>query len=170
MPVFDSGAAVALDSWNRIGDTLWTVSASVAEAGPAEAIGFLVSNEQYDDVTISVEFWIEDDTNSGIFTRCRRPTTITPDDCYEVNIWDNHPQQEFRTGSIVMRQSPLAHVDTLGRWNQCRIDLRGNTITVTMNGVVTAQLDDDSLPRGYIALQYGGKGVVRFRDFRLRVN
>ena len=166
----DPAGAVALDKWRQIGAAPWVFSGPVAEAGPAEETGFLVSKVPYREAVITVEFWIEDETNSGIFVRCAKPTTITPDDCYEINIWDNHPQQEFRTGSIVKRQSPLASVDTLGKWNKCRIELRGNTITVIFNGIVTARLEDAVLPGGYVALQYGGKGVVRFRNFRLSVD
>ncbi len=169
-PATDPAPDVALDKWRQTGAVRWVFSGPVVEAGPAEETGFLISNEPYREAVITVEFWIEDETNSGIFVRCAKPTTITPDDCYEINIWDNHPQQEFRTGSIVKRQSPLARIDTLGKWNACRIDLRGKTITVTMNGIVTARVEDAVLLDGYIALQYGGKGVVRFRNFRLSLD
>ena len=162
----DSG----LDSWQSVGDAQWQVREGTIEATVRGSGGYLVSDEQFRNFKLAVEFWIEDQTNSGIFVRCQDPANINPDDCYEINIWDNHPRQEFRTGSIVKRQAPLEHVDTLGRWNPCLIDVRGNEITVRINGVVTARLEDDSLQQGYIALQYGGTGLVRFRHLRLYDN
>lgn len=158
---------VEFRTWQAVGDAEWHLGATGIEAGPAEATGYLVSIERYRDFTMTFEFRVDDGTNSGVFVRCRDPLRITPADCYEINIWDNHPRQEYRTGSIVMRQSPFAHVDTLGRWNTCRIDVRGSSISVSINDVATAELEDDSLGEGHIALQYGGIGVVRFRDVRL---
>ena len=163
-------AAIAFKNWQQMGDAEWRITDRIVEIGPADEAGFLVSPGRYRNVTITVEFWVEDDTNSGIFVRCKDPATITPFDCYEINIWDNHPQQENRTGSIVTRQPPLARVDTLDQWNQCRIELSGDTITVTMNGVLTARLEDSQLHEGHIALQYAGKGLMRFRDLELAVD
>ncbi|MDH3531889.1 MAG: DUF1080 domain-containing protein [Gammaproteobacteria bacterium] len=169
-PVADLAAYTALGEWRQAGEAQWRFAGQGVAAGPAEKTGFLVSPGRYRNVTITAEFWIEDDTNSGMFVRCKDPATLTPFDCYEVNIWDNHPQQENRTGSIVTRQSPLAHVDTLGKWNRCRIELRGDTIMVTINDVLTARLVDDQLREGHIALQYAGKGLLRFRNVRLSVD
>ena len=162
-----ASADTEVGAWQKVGHTDWRSASGIVAAGPNGQEGYLVSNRQFRDFTLIVEVWIDKDTNSGIFVRCRHPADINPDDCYEINFWDDHPRQAFRTGSIVKRQSPLERVNTAGKWNRCRIDVRGNQITVTINAAVTARLEDVSLEQGYIALQYGGTGVVRFRDLQI---
>ncbi len=67
---------IDLGAWQKVGDDPWRLAESGVEAGPAEAVGFLVSNDTYDDVTLSIEYWVEDDTNSGIFIRCSNAQDI----------------------------------------------------------------------------------------------
>lgn len=163
----EHGTVQNLALWQQIGATAWTFADTSAAAGPGTDAGYLVSREQYRDFSLSVEFRIDNATNSGVFVRCNNKESISPVDCYEINIFDNHPNQDFRTGAIVTRQAPLAHVDTLGRWNHYDIDVRGDRIVATVNGVVTADLEDASLDEGYIALQYAGTGEVSFRNLRI---
>jgi hypothetical protein len=161
---------IHLSSWNAVGNVEWRFDDDTAEAGPREAGpqaegGFLVSEDTYADFQLTIEFWIEDDTNSGIFLRCIDPESINPDGCYEANIWNNHPNQDSRTGSIVKHVKPQAHVETIGMWNRYDIKVQGSSISLSVNDVVTATLEDDRLSRGHIALQYTGKNLLRFRNF-----
>ncbi len=161
---------VDLESWRTLGSHVWRFDDLGAEAGPDTAKGMLVTTVPYRDFHLSVEFWIEDGTNSGVFLRCQEPlefADINPEKCYEANIWDNHPNQDFRSGSIVRFGPPKSKVETLGRWNRYEIDVRGSQITVTLNGEETAAIDDSSLASGYIALQYAGEGLLRFRNVRI---
>jgi hypothetical protein len=107
-------------------------------------------------------------SNSGVFLRCQDPAEITALNCYEVNIWDEHPRQEFRTGAIVTRSVPEAHVNTIGRWNDLVITANGEVVEVRINNVLTARLHSDEFKEGHLALQWGGLGSVRFRKFELR--
>lgn len=152
-----------------VGDTEWRVTAAEAEAGPGTELSYLVSNEVYRDFRMSVEVWVAEQTNSGVFVRCSSRANINPNDCYEINIWDEHPQQEHRTGSVVTLAKPTAHVDTAGKWNTVQIELQGSLLVATINGVETARLQNDRSAAGYFALQFGGGGIVRLRDLRLEV-
>lgn len=117
-----------------------------------------------------MEFWVEDDTNSGIFVRCKDASQvegINSDDCYEVNIWDNHSNQDFRTGSIVKHVVPAAHIDSIGRWSEYDIVVSGSSMTVVLNGVETARFADARLGAGLIAIQYAGSGRLKFRNLRI---
>ena len=156
-----------LGDWLELGNADWRPTGAGVVAGPDSASGFLVLPGRFSDFTLTLEFRIEDDTNSGVFIRCRDAATITPFDCYEINIWDNHPNQDYRTGSIVTRQPPLANVDTLGDWNRMRIEAYGHRIVVEINDIVTALYEDGSLAEGFIALQYAGTNVVEFRNLRI---
>jgi 3-keto-disaccharide hydrolase len=159
-----------LESWMQVGSYVWRFDPAGAEAGPADASGFLVSTERYGDFELSVEFWIEDDTNSGVFVRCGEIGSleaVNPTDCYEINIYDSHPIPDYRTGSIVTRAVPVATVDTLRHWSRMQIRAVGARIEVIVNGTATATIDDARTVAGPIALQYAGKGLLRFRALRI---
>lgn len=159
-----------LDGWRSFGTVSWRADTGGVEAGPAESTGFLVSPRHYEDFALSVEFWIDEHTNSGIFIRCGDVETVeqlNPLDCYEVNIFDQHPQQENRTGAIVFVVEPMARVDTAGRWNTLEIRAQGARIEVSVNGTRTVTLEEARAGAGPVALQYGGSGLVRFRRLRI---
>jgi hypothetical protein len=130
--------------------------------------GFLASETVYGDFRLRVEFWVDATVNSGIFIRCRDRSRIHPETCYELNIWDQHPQQEARTGAVVMHvMPPLAKVETAGRWNTYEVTAQGAAIEVRVNGVITAVLDNADPMAGFIALQHWGDGTVKFRRLEL---
>ena len=163
-------STVDLSTWQKVGDDPWRVTDDRVAAGPAEAVGFLVSNDTYSNFTLSVEYWVEDDTNSGIFIRCSDAQEIGSGNCYEINIWDSHPNQESRTGSIVTMLKPLTHVDALERWAKVEIVASGTRIRARFDGELTADLNNERSVSGVIALQYGGTGVLKFRNLVIESN
>lgn len=164
-PLFDGRS---LQGWKAQGDIAWTVMDEMIVAS-GRGDGFLVSDADYGDFHLLVEFWVDATTNSGIFIRCRDRTRIHPETCYELNIWDAHPQQEARTGAIVMRSPPpLANVETAGRWSTYEVTATGQDIEVKVNGVVTARLDNADATPGCIALQHWAEGTVKFRRIELQ--
>lgn len=127
--------------------------------------GMLITERSFADFHLTLEFHPDAQVNSGVFIRCQDASSITPLSCYEINIWDTHPNQDFRTGSIVARaHPPLAHLDTIGKWNRFEITAIGDKIKILTNGVKTAELRDSSLRSGFIALQRYEGGEVRFRN------
>lgn len=158
------GAEPDLSSWSRLGDAEVRIDGNSASVGPREETAYLVSPEEYGDLKLSVEFLIEAATNSGVFIRCSDAVTINPDTCYEINIYDDHPNQDHRTGSIVRLAKPLAHVDTVGEWSLMEIDAIGDLIVVRVNGVETVRLRNDRSAAGYIALQFREGGSLQFRN------
>lgn len=129
----------------------------------------LVSMARYRNFILEIEFNPDVRVNSGVFVRCQDPADITANNCYEANIWDQHPRQEFRTGSIVMRFAPpLVHVATINKWNSMQIKAIDDLVEVRVNGVMTARLEDADLSEGYLALQWGGEGHIRFRNISLQ--
>ena len=159
-----------LSAWRQIGAPVWRIANDGAAAGPAEELAYLVSRQPYADFRLRVEFRIDDDTNSGVFLRCTEPLVvadINPDDCYEVNIFDHHPNQDFRTGSIVTLATPKVHANTLGRWNQYDIVASGPLLEVTLNGEKLLSIVNERAASGYLALQYAGKAKLQFRNLRI---
>ena len=156
-----------LTGWESHGDIAWRVEgAQIIASGSGD--GFLATRAEFDDFYLRVEFWVDETTNSGIFVRCRDRSRIYPDTCYELNIYDNHPRQEARTGAIVfVLMPPMVQVDTVGRWNVYEVTARGTFVEVKVNGTVTAVLEDANPSPGFIALQHWGEGTVKFRSIEL---
>jgi hypothetical protein len=107
--------------------------------------------------------------------RCADPKNLTDKTCYEANIFDQRPDQTFATGGIVHRGKVLQSVKAGGQWNTFEITARGSKMTVALNGIKTAQIDNVESPSGPIALQYGtlppkGEpgGIIKFRKVQVR--
>jgi hypothetical protein len=160
-----------LDNWNQIGDANWKIEDGVAVA--TKGSGFLVSKNSYGDFQLKVEFWVNDEANSGVFIRCGDPQKVTGANAYEVNIYDQRPDPLYGTGAIVN----VAKVDPMpkagGKWNTYEITAKGSHMTVILNGTKTAEADDDKHKAGAIALQYGpgvvkDAGIVKFRKVEIK--
>jgi hypothetical protein len=155
----------SLKGWNVVGDANWEVVDGAVQAN--RGAGFLVSPVSYGDFQVTVEFWVDDDANSGVFIRCSDPKMITAMNAYEVNIFDKRPDPAYRTGAIVNVAKPASMINAGGRWNTFDITAQGPKMTVTLNGVRTVDVENRDHARGPIALQYGA-GIVKFRSVRIR--
>ena len=156
-----------LNDWVPSGPAKWSQAKHQVSA-KGSAPGFLLSLDAHSNFQLTVSFRVGKTTNSGIFIRCQNREDINPDTCYEMNIWDHHPNQEFRTGSIVKHVSPETHVNTLGQWNQYKVVAKDDSLDVYVNGKKTAQLVDSGLLRGFIALQFAEQGFVEFKDLSIQ--
>lgn len=155
----------SLKGWNVVGDANWTVADGAVQADKGS--GFLVTPASYRDFQITLEFWVSDDANSGVFLRCSDPMAITQTNAYEVNIFDKRPDQSYRTGGIVDVAKPASVVHTGGKWNTYDIRANGSQLTVVLNGTKVVDVKDTKHAAGPIALQYGA-GIVKFRNVRIR--
>ena len=158
----------SLSGWEPSGAAEWSVADGVI-VGQGAGDGFIATTETYGDFHLRLEFWVDASTNSGVFLRCQDRDRIHPESCFELNIWDEHPKQEARTGAIVFRvMPPRAHVETVGKWNTYEVTAKGALLEVKVNGVTTALLEDADPTPGFIALQHWQEGVVKFRNIELR--
>ena len=155
----------SLKGWNVVGDANWTVVDGAVQADKGS--GFLVTPASYRDFQITLEFWVSDDANSGVFIRCSDPKAITQTNAYEVNIFDKRPDQSYRTGGIVDVAKPASVIQTGGKWNTYDITAKGSQLTVILNGAKVVDVQDTKHVEGPIALQYGA-GIVKFRNVRIR--
>jgi Domain of Unknown Function (DUF1080) len=165
--------AKGLENWDRVGDANWRVEdgAIVADKGKG---GFLVSKSSYKDFQIRAEFWADHTTNSGIFIRCTDPKAITATNAYEVNIYDQRPEPIYGTGAIVN----IAKVEPMpkagGKWNTYEITAKGAQLTVVLNGVKTADVQDSKHAQGPFALQFGNRaneapgGAIKWRKVQIK--
>lgn len=153
--------------WNANGDATWEFKHKELTGIVSDGAGFVISNQLYSDYLLELEFKPDSTINSGVFIHCSKEE-INAKDCYELNIWDFHPNKEDRTGAIVQRQAPYAYVETIGKWNTYRIRAEKNRIQVWVNNVLTAEATNDDLYEGYIGLQAKGTGVISFRNIVLK--
>ncbi|NNF34330.1 MAG: DUF1080 domain-containing protein [Saprospiraceae bacterium] len=150
---------------STVGNADWKVDNGVISCDKGE--GFFQTTNNFQHFDLSVDFKPEGDINSGIFLGCQG-RELSATGCYEVNIWDNHPNQDFRTGSIVTRAKPISKVDSKGKWNNYMIRVRPGNISVMLNGTPTAFLKVDSeITSSPIAFQKFGKGKISFKNFKI---
>jgi hypothetical protein len=155
----------SLDGWNVLGDANWALEDDAVRADSGR--GFLVTPRSYGDFELTLEFWVDEPANSGIFIRCADPASVTDRNSYEVNIYDTRADQTYRTGGIVHIASPASVVMTGGQWNSYEITANGPRLVVTLNGMPMVDIEHTQFTEGPIALQYG-LGVVKFRNVRVR--
>jgi hypothetical protein len=162
-----------LDNFDKVGDANWRIEdgAAVADKG----VGFLVTKRPYGDYQLRVEFWADEDVNSGIYMRCANPAEPTDKTCYEANIYDKRPDPTFGNGAIVhLAKAPDPMPKVGGKWNTYEITAKGPELTVVLNGQTTVLgFRHEQLKSGPIALQYGAsvvkdKGVIKFRKVEIK--
>jgi hypothetical protein len=163
-----------LENWYRVGDANWRPEggAIVADHGKG---GFLLSKYQYGDFELRAEFWAADNANSGIYMRCSDVNNVTDRTCHEANIFDQRPDQTYATGGIVHLGKVMQPVKAGGKWNLYEITAKGRRITVVLNGVKTAEIDNAQHLMGPVGLQYGSLppkgepgGAIKFRKVQIR--
>ena len=154
-----------LNNFNPIGSANWEIADGAV--GADSGSGFLVTKESYADFELTLEFWVDEPANSGIFVRCADAMSVTDRNSYEVNIYDTRADQTYRTGGIVHIAAPNSVIMTAGKWNSYEIKAEGSRLMVTLNGEEMVDVRDTQFADGPIALQYG-LGIVKFRNVRVR--
>ena len=152
--------------WITEGDAHWDFANNVLTGKVNDEVGFVMTKQSYKDFVLELEFKPDSIINSGVFIRCKN-YELSSEDCFEVNIWDLHPNQDFRTGAIVSKGKPLSYVETIGKWNSYKIKMQNDHLKVWINGVLTSDLKDESLLEGYIGLQASGSGEIGFRNVKI---
>jgi len=155
----------SLNQWTPVGMANWKIVGK--EVWSTNGAGFLLSKQPYTNFEIRADFWVTPDANSGIFIRCQDPAKVGAATCYEVNIYDQRPDQSFRTGGIVDVAKPASVINTGNKWNSLEIVAKGPRLIVRMNGMQMVDIEDKKFARGPFALQ-AGIGVVRFRNVQIR--
>jgi hypothetical protein len=163
--------------WVQVLDSKWVVEdgALVGRQDPAGRRGgesWLVTEKDYADFVLKVDYRITAGGNSGIFLRdpLSRADRLAAADGgtgpweagYEVNI--NNDEPVYPTGSVWAAAKGPGKLQKEGEWNHVLIKLQGQRIWTWVNGV--AALAGDTLPerssRGGIGFQR--HGTPQYRD------
>ncbi|MCL6266475.1 3-keto-disaccharide hydrolase [Flagellimonas myxillae] len=154
-------------NWLQEGDAKWTFNGNELIGESTEGSSFIMTKNIYGNFELNLEFYPDSTVNSGVFLRCKEHK-VDALDCHEINIWDLHPNQDFRTGSVVTKAVPLVKVNTLEQWNTYRIKAQNDSVWVWLNDIKTAEIENKSLKEGYIGLQAAGTGTIKFRNVSLK--
>jgi hypothetical protein len=155
-----------LNQWKPVGNANWRLQDGLLLADLGS--GFLLTRQNYQDFQLKVDFWVDPTANSGIYVRLTDLQNITATNAYEVNIYDQRPDPSFGTGAIVDVAKVTNMPKAGGQWNSYDITFKGDRMVVYLNGEKTVETRDSRLSAaGPIALQYE-KGVVRFRNVRIK--
>ncbi len=154
------------EDWIIEGDAQWSFSNSELIGTVKDEVGFVITKQTYKDFVLELEFKPDSTINSGVFIRCIN-NEPSADNCYEINIWDLHANQDFRTGAVVTKAKPIAIVETIDQWNTYKIKMENDHIKAWVNGVLTADIKDSDHSEGYIGLQASGVGKINFRNVKI---
>ncbi len=159
-----------LDNFDRLGGANWhpESGAIVATSSTTKGASVLVSKQSFKDFELYAEFWADLNTNSGIYIRCTKPDAVSSQSAYEAQIWDQNPDRTRSTGALMPAATVPPIYKSGGQWNTYEIYARGDQITVKLNGVVTAHVNDGRYPSGRIGLQQNEGGAIKWRKVMVR--
>ena len=126
----------------------------------------MATTAHYANFQLTVDFWIDETANSGVFLRCPAEGAISQGNAFEVNIFD--PHETWPTGSINEVAKIQTVPQTAGQWNTFEITADGDHLVVQLSGQTTVDANSDRHQSGPIALQYNGSGQVRFRNIKIK--
>ena len=165
-----------LTGWRVPKDNAWWKAADgvlVGESDKELRGSMLYTEKSYKDVVIEAEFRFEGDIDSGIMLRKGKDNKNE----VQVQIGVSRSLKVDMTGSVYAHgkyPGRAQGVDKLlkpGDWNAMRIEARGDTYRVWLNGTDVLKYDDPAFPNpGPIGLQVHGKVKmkVEFRNLRAK--
>lgn len=139
--------------------------------------GYMRTKDSYSDYNLHLEWrYPVEATNSGIFINVQLPDTIWPM-CFECQLkagsagdfitmnGSDMNERKDKSARVVNKLAPSSEKPT-GEWNTMEIITKGNTIEVTLNGVLQNKATGTNPDKGHICLQSEGKDI-QFRNVYL---
>jgi hypothetical protein len=156
-----------LQNFTRLGEANWrTMNGAIqADLKNSKEAGILLSKSSYTDFELYVEFWADEDANSGVYLRVMNQKVVNTKGSYEVQIWDKSPG--MATASLMPPAKAPPTFKAAGKWNTMEITAKGPRMTVKMNGEQAVDVNDTAFPAGPIALQYNS-GTIKFRKVMIK--
>lgn len=154
-----------LEGWRADGENQWLVKNGILSSDQAGAN--LISEQNFDDFKLHIEFRYPENSNSGVYLRGR----------YEVQIADNYKMEpsSILFGGVYGFLSPTENMaKSPGKWQSFDITLIGNRVTIAANGrnviidraipgITGGALDSNEGEPGPFMIQ-GDHGPVEYRN------
>lgn len=159
-----------LKGWTIHGTEKWYVEKGelICESGPDKAYGYLVSDRDFKNFELTVEFKQESNGNSGVFFHCSIEGT-------KISGWQaevaplNHSTggvyESYGRGWLIKPDPSKETFLKEGEWNTMVVRMNGNQVTTWLNGQQMVELQDEKIgsATGKIALQIHDGGGVKVR-------
>ncbi len=176
-----------LSGWHGGGPSWFVENGCIVCSGKSKKKGhYLISDKQYGDFILRLEYKIAKGGNSGIFFRCVNENDIVQSG-NEIQILDSYGKKKATVHDAGALYNAVAPSKNVARpyteWNEVEITCKGTRLVVVMNGekIIDCDLSDPQIkrkqpggdngkrgPRGYLALQNHGSRV-EFRNLRIKV-
>jgi hypothetical protein len=188
-----------LDGWvQRGGNAKYRAEEGqiVGTCVPSTPNSFLCTRREFTNFVLEIEFNVEPGLNSGVQLRshyfdqatefewmgrrrkvpARRVHGLQVEIDPSARAWSGGVYEEGARGwlSDLKNNEAARKAFRAGEWNKYHIECRGDSIKTWINDVPAADLKDDRVASGFIALQVHGVGKsekvleVRFRNIRLK--
>ncbi len=166
VPLFDGKS---IRGWHPEGQASWAVNNGVVLGGGGD--GWLRSEKTYGDFTLRLDFRNSAKGNSGVFLRASKESKAgepqNPASGYELQIYNEDPT--WATGSIEDVIQRLVTVSPApGAWHTYEVEVRGDRLTASLDGVKVLDGRDGQLKSGYIGLQHHKDSKIEFRNIVIK--
>lgn len=138
-PLFSDDLSNAMDEKG-----VWTFEDEILTASEDACI---FTQTEYENFVIDLEFKNEEGTNSGVIVYCTDRSNWIPNSV-EIQIGDDYYFKDkgwvpnYMCGGVFGHLAPSeTAVKKAGEWNHMNIRCEGQNIKVTLNGIVTAEMD-----------------------------
>jgi hypothetical protein len=166
VPMFD-GKSVS--GWHPEGQASWAVNHPIILGSGGD--GWLRSEKTYADFALRLDFRNSPKGNSGVFLRASMESKSgepqNPASGYELQIYNEDPK--WATGSvedIIQRLAPVSPAP--GAWHTYEVELRGDRLMASLDGVKVLDGRDGQLKSGYIGLQHHKDSKIEFRNVMIK--
>jgi hypothetical protein len=139
-----------------------------------DPFGYMRTKQQYADYVLHVEWrYPQELTNSGVFVHTQKPDTIWPR-CVEIQLraasagdfvlmnGASINEQKDKNSRVVAKMTS-SNEKPVGEWNSMDVTCSGNTVQVSVNGVLQNKGTGLNVTKGHICLQSEGKDI-EFRN------
>lgn len=166
-----------LSGWKIHGTEKWYVEKGelICESGPDKQYGYLVSEKDFKNFELTVEFKQESNGNSGVFFHSSIDGTKISGWQAEVaplNKSTGGIYESYGRGWLIKPDAAKEKILKEGEWNTLVVRMQADKVTTWLNGEQMVVLQDEKIgsATGKIALQiHDGGGVkVRWRSVEIK--
>jgi len=165
-----------LYGWLQMGYAGWSVKDGLLTGESAADIGRLMSEREFGDFELELDYRLPAGGNSGVFVRAPLSGQVSGAEFNEVQLLDD-PAPKFanvapqgRNGALYSQLAPTkAPIKKANEWRKLKVRCVGQKIQVALDGVdiLDGPLRAGTPARGHLGLQLYAPGVA-FRNVRVR--
>ena len=165
-----------LTGWTIHGTEKWYVEDGnlICESGPDKQYGYLSTNKNYKNFTLTLQFKQEANGNSGVFIRSGIEGVKISGWQVEVAPLNNHTggiYESYGRGWLIQPKKEDEQFLKVGKWNTLKITANGDEVTSWLNGHQMVHIKDDKIGKGegFIALQIHDGGGIKVRWKKIKI-